>query len=297
LNQKILNHFKNIFLIFVGSFIFSVAINYFAIPSRLAEGGFTGISLLLHYLFGWSPGLVILVLNIPLLFIGYRVFGKQTFIYTIIGIFTVSLFLEVTTKLPQMWGPPPKDVLLCTLYTGVLVGIGLGLIFRIGGTTGGADIIARLVNTYLGWSIGRTMFIIDFTVILLSVFLIGREKAMYTLVAVFIGSRVVDFVVEGLNASKAATIISSQPHELAKAITKKMNRGVTILKGRGGYTGKEREVLYVVVALNELPKLKKIVNQMDPTAFVVVHDTRDVLGEGFTFERNGNGELEGKKSV
>lgn len=282
--NKTLVHLFNTAIILFGSMIMSVGINYFAIPSSLAEGGFTGISLLLYYLLGWSPGIVIFVLNIPLLFVGYHVFGKRTFIYTIIGIGALSTFLELTKGLPK-WLGPPEDTLLCTLYTGVLVGIGLGLIFRVGGTTGGVDIIARLVNRYYGWSIGRTMLLFDFAVILSSIIIIGLDMAMYTLVSVFISARVIDFVIEGLSASKAATIVSNMPQDLAKRITKKMNRGVTILTGRGGYTGQTREVLYVVVAPNELPKLKQIVNQVDPYAFVVVNDAKDVLGEGFTYEK------------
>ncbi|MGA8943864.1 MAG: YitT family protein [Thermoactinomyces sp.] len=282
--HKVLFHLFNTAIILFGSLILSVGINYFAIPSNLAEGGFTGISLLLYYLLGWSPGIVIFALNIPLLFVGYQVFGKRTFVYTIIGIGSLSFFLELTKGLPE-WLGPPEDTLLCTLYTGVLVGIGLGLIFRIGGTTGGVDIIARLVNKYFGWSIGRTMLLFDFAVILSSIIIIGLDMAMYTLVSVFISARVIDLVIEGLSASKAATIVSNLPQDLAKKITKKMNRGVTILTGRGGYTGQTREVLYVVVAPNELPKLKQIVNQVDPYAFVVVNDAKDVLGEGFTYEK------------
>jgi uncharacterized membrane-anchored protein YitT (DUF2179 family) len=286
-------HGKNIAIIFLGALIFAVGINYFAIPSHLAEGGLTGIGLLLHYWLGWDVGTVIWLLNIPLLIIGWREFGRQTFVYTIVGINAVTLMLKLTDGLRYEWDGPVKDILLCALYTGVLVGIGLGLIFRVGGTTGGVDIIARLGNKLFGWSIGRTMFLFDFAVIGSSVFLIGLNMAMYTLVAVFIGSRVVDFVVEGLNASKAATIITNTPHELARTITRKMDRGVTILKGRGGYTGQEKEVLYVVVAPNELPKLKQIINKLDPYAFVVVHDTRDVMGEGFTYDKtNGNGNPE-----
>lgn len=283
--NKILLHISKIVILLTGSLIFAMGINYFAIPSNLAEGGFTGISLLLFYLFGFSPGLVILLLNIPLLFVGYKVFGKQSFIYTILGIASSSFFLEITKNIVTWFGPPPEDTLLCTLYTGVLVGIGLGLIFRTGGTTGGVDIIARLINKFYGWSIGRTMLMFDFGVILSSVFIIGLDMAMYTLVSVFISARVIDFVIEGLNASKAVTIVSNRPQELAGTIVKKMNRGVTILTGRGGYTGKTREVLYVVVGRNELPKLKQIVHQIDPLAFVVVNDARDVLGEGFSYEK------------
>jgi uncharacterized membrane-anchored protein YitT (DUF2179 family) len=275
-------HAKNIAAIFVGSFIFAFGINYFAISNQLSEGGFTGIALIFYYLFGWSPGVVILSLNIPLFFIGYKVFGKRTLIYTVIGTVAVSLGLEIT----KGWGEPiPGDPLLAALYTGVCVGLGLGLIFRTGGTTGGVDIIARLANKYFDWSIGRAMFLFDLGVISASAFIIGREKAMYTVVAVFIGARVIDFVVEGLDASKAATIISNSAVAISNKITSEMDRGVTLLKGRGGYTGTDREVLYVVLSRNELPRLKHLVHSVDPYAFVVVHDVRDVLGEGFTFDK------------
>lgn len=279
--KNIYLHARNTIIILFGAFIFSLGINFFAIPNRLAEGGFTGIALLLNYAFNISPGYVIFVLNIPLFFVGYKVFGKRTFYYTLIGTTAVSVFLEVT----KGWGRPNDDVLLASLYTGVLVGIGLGLIFRTGGTTGGVDIIARLINKYFGWSIGKTMFLFDFIVILASTRLIGVDRAMYTLVVVFVGARVVDFVVEGLNVSKAATIISNAAVLLADEITRKMGRGVTFLQGKGAYTGADKQVLYIVFAPNELPKLKQIVHDADPYAFMVVHDVRDVYGEGFSYEK------------
>ncbi|MFD1436589.1 YitT family protein [Kroppenstedtia eburnea] len=274
-------HIKPILMILTGAFLFSIAINYFAIPNKLAEGGFTGIALVLHYLFGYSPGTVILVMNIPLFFIGYKVFGKRALLYTILGTVSVSVAVWLTEGDYK----PVGDPLLAALYTGVLIGGGLGLIFRAGGTTGGVDIIARMVHKYWDWSIGRTMFLFDLLVIAGSTFIIGREKAMYTVVAVFVGSRVIDFVVEGLNTSKAATIISGKAVSISEKITREMDRGVTLLKGRGGYTGTDKEVLYVVVSRNELPKMKQLVHSIDPYAFVVVHDVRDVLGEGFTYDR------------
>ncbi|SDY98114.1 YitT family protein [Thermoactinomyces sp. DSM 45892] len=280
MKKQIYMHTRNILSILIGAFIAAVGINYFAIPNQLAEGGFTGIALLANYQFGLSPGWIILGLNIPLFFVGYRVFGKQTLFYTLIGTTSFSLFIEWTAGL----GSSRQDVLLASLYTGVLVGIGLGLIFRVGGTTGGADIIARLMNKYFGWSMGKTMFIFDFFVILISSKVIGLDKAMYTLIVVFVGARVIDFVVEGLNASKAATIISNAAVLLADEITRKMGRGVTFLQGKGGYTGTEKNVIYIVLAPNQIPKLKQIVHNADPYAFMVIHDVRDVYGEGFSYE-------------
>lgn len=275
-----MKHVKNISIILIGSFIFSIGINTFALANQLAEGGFTGIALLLHYLFGWSTGIVLYILNIPLFFIGYKVFGKQTMLYTIVGITAVSIFLELTNS----WQKPLEDLLLAALYTGVLVGIGLGMIFRVGGTTGGVDIIARLFQKYLGVSIGQVMLTFDFLLIAVLIFIIGLDTAMYTLVAVFISSRTIDFVVEGMKASKAVTIISNESNTIAHTITKRLSRGVTIYHGTGAYTGKPKNVLYVVLAPNQLPRLKQIVLEQDVYAFVVVHDAREVVGEGFTYK-------------
>jgi uncharacterized membrane-anchored protein YitT (DUF2179 family) len=280
--QQTLRHIRNLLAIFVGGFIYSLGINSFALANKLAEGGFTGIALILFYYFKWSPGLVVFILNIPLLIIGYKLFGKRTFWYTVFGISSVSICLELT----KTWQYPTEDLLLAALFTGVLVGIGLGIIFRVGGTSGGVDIIARVMDRYFGWNLGRTFLLFDFTIILISIYLIGLGKAMYTLVAVFVGAKVIDYVVEGGKTAKAAFIISHSPQPIADLITEKMNRGVTKLKGTGAYTGHEKEVLYVVVSLREMPKLKNIVHGIDAHAFVVVNDAREVHGEGFSFERS-----------
>lgn len=279
------NTLKEMILILAGSFIFALGINYFAIPNKLAEGGIAGITIITYYLFEWSPGLVNLALNIPLFFLGFKVLDKRTMIYTIIGTIASSFFLAIT----ESWGDPiSDDTLLASLFTGVFVGVGLGLVFRAGGTTGGASILARLGHKYLGWSIGRSLFAFDLLVLMGAYFVIGREKVMYTLVAVFIGARVVDLVVEGMDARKAVTIISNSAVAISDKITHEMERGVTLLKGRGGYTRTDKEVLYIVINRQELPRLKQYVHQVDPSAFLVVHDVRDVLGEGFTFERTAS---------
>lgn len=178
---------------------------------------------------------------------------------------------------------------LVSLFAGVFIGVGLGIIFRFGGTTGGVDIIARLVNKYAGWSMGRTMFLFDFIVITTSVFVIlDLVQGMYTLVAVYIGARVIDFIQEGAYSAKGATIISSQSDDIAEKILKEMDRGVTVLEGRGSFSGEKRDVLYCVVARNEIVRLKSIINSIDPHAFVAVSTVHDVLGEGFTLDENKN---------
>jgi uncharacterized membrane-anchored protein YitT (DUF2179 family) len=274
-------HLYPLLMILLGSFIFSIGINTFAIANHLAEGGFTGIAILVHYVFGWSTGYTILLLNIPLFFIGYRILGRKTMIYTIIGILATTLFLEYTKD----WQRPLNDLLLAALYTGLLVGTGLGLIFRAGGTTGGVDIIARLCQKYFGLSIGQVILVADLLVITASIFIVGIDIMMYTLVSVFVGSRVIDFVVEGLTISKSVTIISNSAEEMANIITTQLERGVTIYSGKGAYTGDPKQILYVIVSPRQVPKLKQIISKVDPKAFVIVHDVREVIGEGFTFQQ------------
>lgn len=278
--------FKNVFFILLGSAIFSWGLVHFNMQNNLAEGGFTGITLLLYFLFEWDPSYTNLLLNIPLFFIGWKLLGRNVFLYTIIGTVGVSLFLWIFQRY-QIEMPLKEDLTLASLFAGVFIGIGLGTIFRFGGTTGGVDIIARLVHKYAGVSMGKTMFIFDFFVIALSLITyLNYREAMYTLVAVFVGAKVIDFMQEGAYAARGAMIISEQNDAIADKIMKEMDRGVTVLKGHGSFTKKEREVLYCVVGRNEIVRLKNAITSVDPHAFVSVTAVHDVLGEGFTLDEN-----------
>lgn len=277
---------KNILFILLGSAIFSFGIVHFNMQNKLAEGGFTGITLLLYAQFNWDPSITNLALNIPLFFIGWKLLGRNVFIYTIIGTLAVSIFLWFF-QLPniQLHIPLRQDLTLASLFAGTFIGVGLGIIFKYGGTTGGVDIIARLGHKYLGWSIGKTMFLFDACVITVSLltYLTYRE-AMYTLVVVFIGTRVIDFMQEGAYAARGAMIISDLNEEIANKIMSEMDRGVTVLKGHGSFTKQDREVLYCVVAKTEIVRLKSIITSIDPHAFVSVSVVHDVIGEGFTLD-------------
>ncbi|MBT2639086.1 MULTISPECIES: YitT family protein [unclassified Bacillus (in: firmicutes)] len=278
--------FKNIFFILLGAAIFSFGLVHFNMQNNLAEGGFTGITLLLYFVFGWSPSITNLLLNLPLFFIGWKLLGRNVFIYTIIGTVGVSIFLGIFQKY-QIEMPLYEDLFLAALFAGVFIGIGLGIIFRYGGTTGGVDIIARLAQKYFGWTMGRTMFMFDFGVITLSLITyLNYREAMYTLVVVFVGARVIDFMQEGSYAARGAMIISEKNEDIAAKIMKEMDRGVTSLKAVGSYTKAERDVLYCVVAKNEIVRLKSVINSVDPHAFVSVTVVHDVLGEGFTLDEN-----------
>lgn len=277
---------KNIFFILVGSAIFSFGLVHFNMQNNLAEGGFTGITLLLYFVFSWDPAITNLILNIPLFFIGWRLLGRNVFLYTITGTVGVSVFLAIFQRY-QIEMPLYEDLFLAALFAGVFIGIGLGIIFRFGGTTGGVDIIARLAQKYFGWTMGRTMFMFDLCVIILSLITyLKYREAMYTLVVVFIGARVIDFMQEGAYAARGAMIISDKNQEIGDKILKEMDRGVTILKAMGSFTKKERNVLYCVVGKNEIVRLKSVINSVDPHAFVSVTVVHDVLGEGFTLDEN-----------
>lgn len=280
--------FKNILFILLGSAIFSFGIVHFNMQNNLAEGGFTGITLLLYFLFELDPSYTNLILNIPVFLVGWKLLGRNVFLYTIIGTVSVSIYLWIFQRY-QVEIQLHDDLVLAALFAGVFIGVGLGIVFRYGGTTGGVDIIARLVQKYVGWSMGRTMFLFDALVITASLILyLSPREAMYTLVCVFIGARVIDFIQEGSYAARGAMIISTRNEEIAEKIMEEMERGVTVLKGHGSFTKQERDVLYCVVARNELIRLKNLVTSVDPHAFVSVSAVHDVLGEGFTLDENKN---------
>jgi len=287
--MKLTIKLTNTFFIILGAAIMSFGLVHFNMENNLAEGGFTGITLLLYFLFNFDPSITNLVLNIPLFFVGWKFLGRSTFIYTIIGTLSVSIFLWVFQRYRPFSIPLHDDLTLAALFAGVSIGMGLGIIFRYGGTTGGVDIIARLVHKYVGWSMGKTMFLFDACVITTSlIFYLSYREAMYTLVVVFVGAKVIDFMQEGAYTARGATIISEKSEAIAQQIMKEMERGVTVLKGMGSFTGQDRNVLYCVVGRNEIVKLKGIINSVDPHAFVAVSDVHEVLGEGFTLDENKN---------
>ena len=280
--------FKNIFFILVGAGIFAFGLVHFNMQNNLAEGGFTGLTLIIYQLIGINPSYSNLILNIPLFFIGWKYLGRTSFLYTIVGTVGLSAWLWIFERY-QFKINLGDDLMLVALFAGVFVGVGLGIIFRYGGTTGGVDIIAQFAHRYLGMGMGRTMFIFDAVVIGLSILTyLDYREAMYTLVAVFIGARVIDFMQEGAYAARGALIISEKNGEIAEKIMNDMERGVTVLKGYGSFTKTDREVLYCVVAKNELVRLKNAITSVDPHAFVSVSEVHDVLGEGFTLDENKN---------
>lgn len=268
---------KDIVFLIIGSFIFALSVNLFVIPNELGEGGVTGVTIILYYVLGWSPGLVNLVLNSILLLVGYRFLGKRTTLYTVITVVFFSLFLHLT----ESWNIESNEIMINVIFGGVSAGVGLGLVMRVGGTTAGTAILARITNKYLGWNISYALLFFDLIVVAASYFVIGIERVMLTVVMLYIGTKVMEFIIEGLNPKKAATIITDHPEKIADQVSQYIGRGVTVFSGRGYYTKNSKQILYIIISRQEVVKLKRIVRENDKNAFVALHDVRDVFGEGF----------------
>ncbi|MEH7385799.1 YitT family protein [Bacillus sp. JJ1521] len=268
----------DLLVIFAGGLIFAIGVNFFIIPNLLSEGGIIGLTVITHYLFGWSPGFINLVLNLTLLVIGFKFFDRKTRYYTLFSIFSSSLLLYLTESYGRIL---TEDTLLSAVFAGLLVGIGLGMIFRTGGTNGGTTVLARIANQYFGLTIGQAMLIIDIIVVIGSIFVIGIDKGMYTLISVYLGAKVIDFFVDGMDEQVAVLIMSNHADKIADTILYSMSRGITILNGHGGYTRDDKKVLYLVLSRQELVKLKKLINDIDDNAYVTVHQVQEMLRKGY----------------
>jgi len=272
-------------LLAAGAALYAFGLQYFILPNQLMEGGLTGVSVLLNYALGLPVSLTTIAINIPLFLIGWRRLGRESMVLTIGGTVLLSLFLWIAEQaVLRGWIVPfttEHDFILVVLYAGLTLGTGLGLVFRAGGTTGGTDIIARMLYRGRGISMGQVILMLDVVILGSSLLFIPKEKVLYTLVSVFIASKMIDFIQEGAYAAKAFTVICEQPGKLADNITRELDRGVTLMPAVGAYSGSDKTVLYCVVSRFEIRKLKSLVRLHDKRAFIVINDVHDVLGEGF----------------
>ncbi|MCQ6558007.1 YitT family protein [Paenibacillus mendelii] len=288
MNNRLSALLRTLPLVTVGTAIYAFGLHYFILPNQLMEGGVTGVAVLLNYALGWPLWVSTLVLNIPLFIIGWRILGFGPMSYSIYGTVSLSLFLALIEKwIEAGWIVPfqtSNDFILAALYAGVTLGAGLGIVFRFGGTTGGADILARIGSKMRGWSMGQIILTLDAVIIAISLLYIPKEKVLYTLVAVFIASKMIDFIQEGAYAAKAFSVFTDHGERMSALITKEMERGTTLFEAKGGYSGNKKQVLYCVVARHEIRRLKTLIRSIDPLAFIVISDVHDVLGEGFKEE-------------
>ena len=261
----------------LGCALGALAYPLFLVPNHIAPGGLTGLATVLNYLFHWPVGTTSLVMNVPLFIIGYRAMGRVFVIRSLVATVLFSVLIDLI-PLPPMTEQP----LLGAVFGGVLLGAGLGLILRGGATTGGTDMVARMIhNRFQHISVGAFLFLIDCCVVLMAGFFIEAGYALYAFVALYAASKLIDVVMVGLTREKACYIISTQHEQVKREIMEKLDRGVTVLHAEGGYSGQERPVLLCVLSAQELGRLKAIVREADEDAFLFISDAHEVLGEGF----------------
>lgn len=263
--------------VLIGSAIIGLAFNVFLLPNQIASGGVSGISTILHSVLGWEPAFVQWSFNIPLFIAGVVLLGKQFGVKTLVGTIFLPMFVLFTKNIH----PWTHDALLGALFGGIGVGLGLGIVFRGRASTGGTDLAAQIINKYTGFTLGTCVILIDGLIVISAAIVFSIEKGLYALIALYVTSKTIDLVQVGFNRSKTAMIITNKQEEVREGILNKIDRGVTKLSAYGGFTDHERPVLMCVVDQTEFTKLKQLVKALDPSAFVVVMDAAEVLGEGF----------------
>lgn len=274
---SIVEHGLDYLYVMIGAAIIAIGFNVFLLPNQIASGGVSGISTILKGVFGWEPGLVQYAFNIPLFIAGLIFLGAKFGIKSFVGTLTLPAVVLVTSS----WEPWTTNPLLGALFGGIAVGLGLGIVFRGGASTGGTDLAAQIITKYTGFSLGTSVLLIDGLIVLSAAVVFDIEKALYALIGLFVTTKTIDLVQLGFSQSKMIYIITNKQDEIRDAIYKEIDRGVTKLPAFGGYTNKEKPILMVVAYQTEFTKLKHIIKVIDPAAFVIVSDAYEVLGEGF----------------
>lgn len=268
---------KKYLVLIIGSLIYSAGLEIFLVPNNIIDGGVVGISIMASYLTGIPFGVYMVVLNLPFLYLGYKQIGKTFAISTIISIIALSVFSEFLEPVPQI----TQDYFLAAIFGGIIAGAGVGLVIRQGGSLDGTEITAIILDRKTSFSVGEVVMFFNLFILGAAGFVFGWDKAMYSLVAYFIISKMIDVVLKGLDESYAVMIVSDEYEEIADALMHRLGRGVTYLHGQGAYTGDDKQVLYCVVTRLEVVKLKEIALEKDETAFVTINPVHDIVGGRF----------------
>ena len=268
---------KKYLVLIIGSLIYSAGLEIFLVPNNIIDGGIVGISIMASYLTGIPFGVYMLVLNLPFLYLGYKQIGKTFAISTIISIIALSIFSEFLEPVPQI----TQDYFLAAIFGGIIAGARVGLVIRQGGSLDGTEITAIILDRKTSFSVGEVVMFFNLFILGAAGFVFGWDKAMYSLVAYFIISKMIDVVLKGLDESYAVMIVSDEYEEIADALMHRLGRGVTYLHGQGAYTGDDKQVLYCVVTRLEVVKLKEIALEKDETAFVTINPVHDIVGGRF----------------
>ncbi|MCY7007352.1 YitT family protein [Fusobacterium simiae] len=268
---------KEYIIVTLACIVIAFNINYFFLGNKLGESGIAGLALIIHYLSHIDISYIYFAVNIPLIVLAYLFIGKEFLIKTLFATVILTIFLKVFGSFKG----PIDDIFMASVFGGGINGIAIGIVFYAGGSTGGTDIIAKIINKYYGISIGKILLIFDFIILSIIAFILGKIIFMYTLISVLVSAKMVDIIQEGIYSAKGITIISNKTEELRKKIMKDTGRGITLINAKGAYTQKEIGMLYCVVGKYQLIKVKNIVKEVDPAAFMIVSQVHEVVGKGF----------------
>ena len=273
-NKTLLNNFLSFLLITVGATLAAIALEIFLVPNNIIDGGIIGISIMVSYITKIKLSVLTFVLNIPFLILGYKQLGKSFLIKAAYAMIVLSLLLEELKPVPEL----TNDVLLATVFGGLLLGIGVGFVIRYGACLDGVETVAILINKKTSFSVGQVILLVNLVIYMVAGILFGWDRALYSIMTYFITYKLIDIVSEGLEQAKAALIITNNSEEIARSIYKKLGRTVTFIEGEGLISGK-KVVLYVVVTRIELRELKKIVEADDVSAFITITDVSEIVGQ------------------
>ena len=274
---------KPYFIMTFACFIMAFTVNMVYVPNKLLASGISGIAMILYFFFKTPIGTVALLLNIPLFIIAYRFLNRRYIFDALFGMVVASITIDITA-FSRQW-VLVEDPLLAAIYGGVFFGISSGMIFRVNGSTGGTDILAAIFRKYYGINMGTVGFLFNILIMIIAAILFEPKIAMYTLLSIFVAAQVTDKVVAGFNSKKAIWIITTKNQEIANEIFQQTGRGVTLINATGGYTGDPKILMYTIVTLTQTPKIREIVQEIDPLAFMIIQDASEVLGEGKGFSK------------
>lgn len=277
MNDKIFEILKTYIITTLGCIILAFSINYFFAANKLAQGGVSGISLMIFYFTKINISYIYLALNIPLILASYKFLGKDFTIKTLYATLVLTIFLKLFSNM----GEPMEDILVASIFGGALSGIGVGIIFMAGGSSGGLDIIAKIVNKYKGISIAKVLLSLDFIILSFVAILFKKDIFLYTLISVIVGSKMIDIIQEGIYSAKGVTIVTNKSCEIKERIYSDLKRGVTLIQGKGGYTDNDFDIIYCIVGKYQLINLKNLVKEIDKNAFMTITHVHEVVGNGF----------------
>ena len=266
----------------LGALIVCLGFNLFIIPAHLLTGGISGIALIIYYLTDLPVGMQNIVYNLPILYLAYKVFGRLYAWDTVVGTVVLSLILDATHFLVD-WNIT-QDGMLNAIFGGVMAGIGFGIIFRANANTGGLDVVGAVVKKFYSVDMGTVIFLMNFIIVMSSAWMFNIDEALYTLVSIYVTAELTNRVAAGLNREKSIFIVSPAAEQICQDIMENVHRGVTFLEGKGGFAQEHKDILFIVVRLTQVSRVKAIVDHYDRQAFMIVSDTSEVSGKGFTLE-------------